>query len=177
MKLYICQTVDGYIASSDGSINFLDEFNEFIADSPEERIKNTYTNFLDGIENVVEGYTTYKQIDEMGYGSQFKDYNHYVVTKSHLDNSDENVTKFIDFDMLEDLKLEANTTFLVGGSKVITEALNRKLVTTIIITGLPKFLGSGIKLFEHINSNPHLEIIDIFNDSNFYQIEYKVTYK
>ncbi len=176
MKLYICQSLDGYIAKDGGSIEFLDQFNDLIANSSEERIANTYTNFLNGIKNVVEGYTTYKQIDSMGYGDQFKDYNHYVVTKSHLDQNDPNVTKFIDFDMLEDMKLNCDDTFLVGGSKVIKEALNRKLVSTIIITGLPLLLGSGIKLFDEVESNPNLEIVDLFNDNKFYQIEYKVTY-
>ncbi len=176
MKLYICQTLDGYIAREDGSIDFLDQFNDLIMNSNNLKIKNTYSNFLDGIENVVEGYTTYSQIDEMGYGDQFKQYNHYVVTKSHLDKLDENVTKFVDFDMLEDLQLNDETTFLVGGSSVIHEALKRKLVSTIIITGLPMMLGSGIKLFDNVNDNINLEIISLFNDNKFYQIEYKVTY-
>ncbi len=176
MKLYICQTLDGYIAREDGSIDYLDQFNDLIMNSNNSKIKNTYTDFLQPIENVVEGYTTYEQIDKMGYGNQFKQYNHYVVTKSHLDKSDENVTKFVDFDMLEELQLNDETTFLVGGSAIIREALKRKLVSTIIITGLPIMLGSGINLFDNVQADVNLEIVELFNDNKFYQIEYKVTY-
>ncbi len=176
MKLYICQSLDGYIAKSDGSIDFLEQFNDLIANSPNERIANTYQDFMSNISNIVEGYTTYKQIDEMGYGAQYSQYNHYVITNHHQHQIDDNVTAFIDFDQLERLNLEADTTFLVGGSKIITEALNRNLVTEIIITGLPIMLGSGIKLFEGIKSNPKLAISDITNDQNFYQVTYQVKY-
>lgn len=176
MKLYICQTLDGYIARPDGSIDFLQQFDELILSSSNPRIVNTYKDFMDGIENIVEGYTTFHQLEEMGYSTQYKPYNHYVVTRKHLGETNENVTDFVDFDQLESLNLEDDKTFLVGGSKIITEALNRKLVSTIIITQLPIFLGNGIKLFDNISVNPSLELVDIFNDNKFYQVEYKLTY-
>ncbi len=176
MKLYICQTLDGYIARPDGSIDFLDQFNEEIPKSPNELIANSYANFMKDITNVVEGYTTFNQLKAIGYVDHYAKFNHYVITNAHKDETNQHVTSFIDFDKLESLNLDDNATFLVGGSHVITEALNRKLVTSIIITQLPIFIGSGIKLFDNITVNPHIEIAELFNDNRFYQVEYKVTY-
>ncbi len=176
MKLYICQTLDGFIAREDGQIDFLDQFNEMIVNSANDQIANSYQLFMDEITNVVEGYTTYKQIKDMGFSVHYRDYNHYVITNAHKSATDEDVTAFIDFDQLEQLKLKSNSTFLVGGSKIITEALNRKLVSEIIITGLPIFLGTGIRLFDNIAVNPQLKIKDLISDDNFYQITYTVDY-
>ncbi len=176
MILYICQTLDGYIARPDGSIDFLDQFNEEIPQSANQSIANSYANFMTNITTVVEGYTTFNQLKEMGYVDHYGEFKHYVITNAHQDETNQHVTDFIDFDQLETLDLDNETTFLVGGSKIITEALNRKLVSKIIITQLPIFIGSGIKLFDCITVNPHLEISELFNDNRFYQVEYKVTY-
>lgn len=176
MKLYICQTLDGFIAKDDGGIDFLDQFNDLILNSQNQKIKNSYPNFIENIDTVVEGYTTYEQIKKMGYGEQYRDFNHYVITNSHQQMVDENVTKFVDFNQLEALKLNNESTFLVGGRQIIKEAFNRKLVSTIIITQLPIFLGQGIKLFDGINVDVDLELTDLFHDNKFYQVEYQVNY-
>lgn len=176
MKLYICQTLDGYIARKDGSIDFLSQFDDELLSSPDDQLVNTYQNFMDGIENIVEGYKTFDQLREIGYVDQYSAYNHYVVTNAHRGEVSEHVTEFVDFDRLEQLELDDDKTFLVGGSKIITEAFKRQLVSTVIITQLPIFLGEGINLFDKIESNPRMEIVDMFNDTRFYQVEYKVTY-
>ncbi|WOO87101.1 hypothetical protein RZE82_08285 [Mollicutes bacterium LVI A0039] len=176
MRLYICQTLDGFIAREDGSIDFLSEIEADVINSANDKIVNTYTNFMGDIENVVEGYATYKQIFDMGYQDQYANYNHYVITNSHKDVVDPSVTAFIDFDQLQALDLDSSKTFLVGGSKIIREAFSRKLITEVIITQLPILLGSGIKLFDRIDGAPHLEILDIFNDNRIYQVTYAVKY-
>lgn len=177
MILYICQTLDGFIAKPDGSIDFLDQFNDLIANSNNDDIKNTYTNFMADIENVVEGYTTYKQLETMGYGDAYKGYNHYVLTNKHRDEKNDHVTRFVSFEELKELDLNSDSTFLVGGSKVITEAFRQKLVTKLIITQLPIFLGAGIKLFDNVTSEVDMTITNIISDENFYQVEYKIEYK
>lgn len=176
MKLYICQTIDGFIAKADRSFDFLDQFNEMIANSPNQLITDSYQLFMNDKVNVVEGYTTFKQLEEQGYVEHYSKYNHYVITNKHQQETSPHVTAFIDFDQLEALNLDPQQTFLVGGSQIITEALNRKLVTEIIITGLPIFLGSGIRLFDNIVVNPKLVIKDLISDDNFYQITYAVDY-
>ncbi len=176
MKLYICQTLDGFIAKEDKSFDFLDQFNDMIANSPNPQIANSYELFMNDKTNVVEGYTTYNQLKELGYVEHYSKYNHYVMTQNHLEETSPHVTDFLTFDQLEALDLDPEKTFLVGGSQIITEALNRKLVTEIIITGLPIFLGSGVRLFDNIKVEPQLVIKDLISDDNFYQITYSVSY-
>lgn len=176
LKLYICQTLDGFIANTDTTIDFLDQFNDEIIKSPNPKIANSYQDFISNIENVVQGYTTYDQLNKLGYGDHYSSYNHYVLTRNHREANDPNVTSFVNFEMLEALELDDSVTFLVGGSQTIAEAFKRQLISTIIITQLPIFLGSGIRLFENIEVNPHLEIIDIQRDNRFFQVEYQVKY-
>ncbi len=176
MKLYICQTIDGFIAENDGSIEFLNKYNELIANSPNEKIKKSYDNFMNDITSVVEGYKTFKQIEDMGYGDFYNNYNHYVLTKNHKNELSKNNAECITFDELINLNLENDKTFLIGGSQIIAEAISRKLISKIIIVTLPHFLGSGIKLFDNINTNATLKVTDCFNDNYFTQIEYDVMY-
>ncbi len=177
MKLYICETMDGFIAKPDGNIDFLDPFNEEIITSSNPAIASTYTDFIKPIKNIIQGYTTYKQMDDAGYGDFYASYNNYVITNQHQHLKDDNVTDFINFEQLAGLNLKDQETFLIGGSKVITESFKRQLVTEIIVFRLPIFLGSGIPLFDKIPTNVEVSIEEIIHDERFSQTHYLVNYQ
>ncbi len=174
MKLYICETMDGYIARPDGSIDFLDEINSLVESSPNEEIRNTYNIFIQDIKNVVEGFNTYLQVSEMGFADAYAKYNHYVITNEHRDYKDKNVTKFINFDELVELNLKNEETFLVGGSQIIKEAFKRELISELIIFKLPIFIGAGIPLFKGIEDIDGLEVKAVIHDGKFVQTHYIV---
>lgn len=177
MILYICQTMDGFIATEDGAIDFLEQFNEQIANSENPQIANSYPNFMQGITNVVEGYKTYQQVSDMGYGAAYRDFNHYVLTRNKQEQVDENVTAFLDLDQLAELSLKSEGTFLIGGAQIISEAFKRQMINQLIIFNLPYYLGQGITLFNNIEQNFKLKIKEIASDQSFYQVHYLVEYK
>ncbi len=177
MKLYICETMDGYIARENGSFDFLDEYNELIPKSPNEQIAKTYEIFMQDIKNVVQGYTTYKQLDEIGFGDHYGQFNHYVLTNKHHDLVDPNVTAFVSLEELKALHLNGEETFLVGGSKVIQSCFKEQLITEMIIFKIPMFLTKGIKLFDQIDADVDLSIKEVIHDEKYMQVHYLVNYK
>lgn len=177
IKLYICQTLDGFIAKEDLSFDFLENVNKEITNSSNPKIANTYADFLKGIDTVVQGFTTYKSISDAGYPNSYHEYDNYVVTKNNLDFIDETVTKFITLDDLVKKDFTNKIVFLVGGSKIIHEFMNLKLVDEIIVFNLPYFLNKGIRLFDNIDQVPEFELLEIINDNKYFQYHYKLNWQ
>ena len=60
--LYIAQSLDGYIATKDGDVAWLDKFN---ADAD-----YGFNEFIQGIDTVVQGNTTYQQFKDKHIGKK-----------------------------------------------------------------------------------------------------------
>lgn len=94
MSKVICNlaiSLDGFIAKLDGNVDFLG--NEFT----EEQAKSFQT-FLDDIDVIVMGRTSYERMMDLG-GNTFKDKKVYVLTSKEYTNQD-NVL-FIDADVID----------------------------------------------------------------------------
>ena len=140
--LFIASSLDGYIARQNGDIDWLFTDQNY-----------GYTNFLDSIDTVFMGRKTYEQVLTFGeYPYQEK--NSYVFTKN-LDfsaNSDvEVVTELETF--VNNLKLlDGKNIWLVGGSLLIRDFLNKNFVNEVILSVHPIILGEGIPLFANPNT-------------------------
>jgi dihydrofolate reductase len=158
LVLYIAQSLDGYIARKNGSIDWLHQFND---DSTTVR----YEAFLDSVDAIIMGYSSYKQvteelaIDEWPYSNKKV----YVVTHRELDNPygvtyiKENLEEFI-----RDLKIkEEKNIWLVGGSSIIGQCMSYDLIDRYIITLIPTILGEGIPLFTNTNKTTQLKQIAV----------------
>jgi len=62
ITLYIATSVDGYIADEDGSVTWLEEFEESASD---DDIEN-YTTFYESVDCLVMGARTYEQVLTFG---------------------------------------------------------------------------------------------------------------
>lgn len=174
IKLYICQTIDGFICDQDFKVDFLEQFNETILESKNDLIKNTYINFLKDIDTVIQGFRTYKSIKDLGYENAYREFENYVVTRNNLGYKDDTVTKFISLEELVKINFVTKNVFLVGGAQIIKEFLNLKMIDEIIIFNLPYFLGHGVRLFDHIDAKPNFELVEVISDVQFYQVHYKL---
>ncbi len=140
--LFIASSLDGYIARPNGDIDWL--FTDQNYD---------YTKFLDSIDTVLMGRKTYEQVLKLGeYPYQEK--KSYVFTKN-LDfqaTSDvEVVTELESF--VNNLRLlNGKNIWLVGGSMLIRDFLNKNLVNEVILSVHPIILGEGIPLFANPNT-------------------------
>ena len=133
--LYIAMSLDGFIASKDGSVGFLDPYNDKMPELG-------FNEFYSKIDSVIMGNTTFKQ-----YGADFyKAKQIYVFSKTSKDK-EENVT-FVNEDVKEFANKLKGNVWMIGGSSIFNEFLKHNLIDEFIITIIPVLLGEGIPLFK-----------------------------
>lgn len=137
--LYIAMSLDGFIATDDSSVKWLDNFNSSGEDMG-------YDEFIIPIDIVIMGDTTYQQILGFDWGYPYKNQKGYVFSNKRTGN-DGNVT-FVSGDIKELVeKLEGNI-WLVGGANIVNQFVKSNLIDEFIIFTMPVLLGEGIRLFE-----------------------------
>lgn len=155
-------TLDGFIASKDGSVGWLDKYSASKEDYG-------YKAFLDSISTVIMGNTTYKQI--LGFGEfPYKDKECYVFSRNSKEK-DKNVS-FVSGDIKKFAEKLDGNIWMLGGAGIFNEFLKHNLVDEFIITVMPELIGGGILLFKENNKN--LELLDTKSFTNgVVQLQYK----
>lgn len=138
VKLFIASSLDGYIARTDGSVDWLFTDNDY-----------GYNNFYESVGVIIMGRKTYEQVLTFGdYPYQGKQ--SIVLSHSNAGQSDTHV-RFLAGNVLEVIeelrRLLDQDIWLVGGAEVVREFMAAQLVDEIILSIVPIVLGSGIPLF------------------------------
>jgi len=149
--VYIAQSLDGYISTKDGSVAWLDRFNT--------DADYGFSKFIQGIDTVVQGNTTYQQ-----FKSNYAGKNNYVFSEKADSLSEKGVVfvkgsikKFIN--SLD--KGSHKNIWLVGGSNLLSGFLNERIVNELIIFIMPIILKEGIPLFSNIETSPQISLKSI----------------
>lgn len=142
--LYIATTLDGYIASLDGSIEWLISF--------ETNGDNGYTKFYRTVDALIMGSTTYEQI--VGFGDWvYSGKLTYVLTSRNL-TSDRSDVVFIKGGIEAVLQALQHKNYgriwVVGGGKVASSFMAQELIDEFILTVMPIILGKGISLYQSV---------------------------
>ena len=176
VKLYSASSLDSYIASENGSIDWL--FND--ADYG-------YTKFYDSIDTILVGRKTYDQsltFEEYPY----KGKKVYVFTRNAEVEKEKKKKKkkihdieYIDDDIPDFVRrlvqqpVGNNDIWLLGGGEIVSILLNADLVDEIILSIHPIILGKGIPLFSNINKRVNLLLLEsIPFDSGLVQLCYRI---
>lgn len=149
--LYIAQSVDGFIASPDGSIDWLNDFNEVIADSTD----NSYTEFLATIDVIIMGRKCYDQILTFG-DWPYVGKKCFVFTSGELTKPAGNVDVTRaegDVKTFVSRACEGKRVWLLGGAGFAKAFVEKNLVDEYIISTIPIIIGSGIRLFPDSKAN------------------------
>ncbi|MBD2510976.1 dihydrofolate reductase family protein [Nostoc sp. ATCC 53789] len=155
VTLYIAASLDGYIARSDGGIDWLS-----ILDIEGEDYG--YAAFYESIDAIVLGSNTYEVglgFDEWPYPGKKS----FVFTKRHLQSDREDVVFVSDTVKNALANIEAQgfkNIWLVGGGALINSFLQHSLIDEYIISTIPTILGSGIQLFPPPTPEEKLELIN-----------------
>lgn len=149
VSLYIASSIDGYIASEEGSVDFLDSIDH-------EGEDYGFTEFYENIDAVAMGRKTYDfclSVDQWPYAGKQS----YVFTNSNL-KTDRNDIKFLSGDVKEVSNKISDAGFkniwLVGGGKLNAQFISHSLIDKIILTIIPVVLGKGIPLFGESDFDP-----------------------
>lgn len=169
--LYIAASLDGYIAETDGSIDFLGGGIELVEED------TSYQELMEKIDTVIMGRTTYDQVvnelapDNYPYEEQIS----YIIT-SHPEKNNEKLihTSQSPVELVEKLKKEqGEAIWIVGGGSIIAPLVAANLIDTYIITTIPTILGKGIPLFREFNGPINVKVADMYIKNGMVYTTYK----
>lgn len=137
VKLFIATSLDGYIASPDGSFDWLFHDADY-----------GYDKFMDTIDTVVMGRKTYEtslDFEEFPY----EGLDTYVFSRAPAVERDAHATYIKDpAAFIKELTAKkGKDIWLVGGGEIATLFLEHGLVDQVVMSIHPLVLGGGIPLF------------------------------
>lgn len=146
--VYIATSLDGFIATSDGGVDWLSEI-----PNPENDDFG-FAEFMSGIDALVMGRKTFEKV--LTFDSWPYDKPVYVLSRSRvnipkeLENKVETITgnpkKVVD-----QLKELGHQNLYIDGGTTIQGFLEEDLIDEMIITRIPVLLGDGIPLFSKLS--------------------------
>lgn len=142
IRLYIASSLDGYIARSDGSIDWLDKMQDGDEDYG-------YGAFLQTVDTTLMGHNTYDFILKLGEEFPYPDKTNYVFTRQQRETKP--YVQFVTQDPGEFVaglrQMPGGDIWLVGGGQLNGALLRAGAVDEIILSLVPVVLGAGIPLF------------------------------
>lgn len=165
---YIAQSLDGYIADTEETLDWLLDV-EMDGDAG-------YGEFIEKVDTILLGRRTYDWVvDRVTEEFPYADQHSYVFT-SHPKENESNIT-FTSEDPAAVVKTlqqqEGGTIWPVGGSLLIESLLNEDLVDEFIISIAPVTLGKGIPLFQEAQRRFDFTLEKVEKDGQIAQLYYK----
>ena len=151
LTLYIATSLDGKIARTDDSIDWLPD--------PAEGDYG-FQEFYDSIDTVVMGYKTYDVSLKLG-DWYYKDKSCYIFSRDSTKNvipEAQLITEHpVDF-VRQLQKKPGKDIWLIGGGEINTLMHDAGLIDSYIIAYIPLILGKGIELFPGIQKQVDLKL-------------------
>lgn len=168
--MYIATSLDGYIATPDGGVEWLSKF-----ESGDEDYG--YAEFFDGIDALVMGSKSYEQVLTFG-AWPYAGKTSFVFTKRDLSSERVDV-HFLSGKPADELRSIAAQGFeavwLMGGAALIASFRQAGLIDEYIISTIPVLLGSGIPLFEPSGVKEQVALVSVNEyPSGLVQTRYRV---
>lgn len=149
--LNLAISIDGYIASEDGSFDWIVGDGD---DTLNTDKKWDFGEFLENIDVVVMGKKCYDQ----NFHKDYENKKVYVATSEKLKNYDN--VHFINGDIVkvieEERKNEGKDIFLFGGGSLVDNFIKSDVIDEYIVGIIPTILGKGRPLF--LGNNPKIDL-------------------
>ena len=149
--LNLAISLDGYIASEDGSYDWI------VGDSDKSLdTENTFdfNKFLEDIDIVVMGKNCYDQ----NFHNDYKEKTVYVATSQAIADYDN--IHFVNADIIsviiKEQRKEGKDIFLFGGGILVDAFIKANVIDEYIIGIIPTILGKGRPLF--LGNNPKIDL-------------------
>ena len=174
-SVYIGASVDGYIAKSNGDIDWL-----LRPEYSTAGLKGlTYEQFISTVDAIVLGRHSFEKI--LSFSNWYYEGTPVVVLTSreltipdHLSGK-VRVMSGPPEDIVSQLTSAGKRHLYIDGGVTIQRFLEARLITEITITRIPILLGSGIPLFGSTGSEQTLRLIEATTSENgFVQERYEV---
>ena len=155
--LFIAMSLDGYIADSNGNVDWLNGQNE------KEENMDVYSNFIKDVDTVIMGWNTYHQVVTELSPTEwvYDELTSYVITHRKLSSTNKIIfTEKDPCDVVNDLKQEqGKNIWICGGANIIQQLVENDLIDEYYISVIPTILGSGISLFGSTPKEIELKLV------------------
>lgn len=155
LVLFIATSLDGYIATPEGNLDFLNLVTE-------EDQDYGYQDFIASVDTVILGRKTYDKVLSFGIEFPHADKTTFVITRQSRPGTDQLHFYTGDLETLvQELKAKpGKNIFCDGGAEVIAALLGHRLVDEITVSVIPVLLGSGIRLFTDALPQQSLRLVN-----------------
>ena len=156
VSIFIATSLDGFIARTDGAIDWLNEANSAVPDGED----CGFQSFMDSVDTLIMGRKTFQQVLSFGewpYGST-----PVVVLSRNSISFPPSVPDTVTHsseppeDLLGRLSDEGVAYVYVDGGITIQGFITKGLVDEITVTVIPVILGGGIPLFGSLEKDVSL---------------------
>lgn len=151
--VYIAASVDGYIATPDGGLDWL----KAVEAPPEDY---GYSEFVAGVDTVIMGRKTY---DKVLAFPEFPHAGRRVIVLSRKRKGKDARVEFRSGDLAKlvaRLKEEpGKTIFVDGGAQAVHALLKKGLVDELVLSTVPVLLGDGVPLFKRGRPEERLRLV------------------
>jgi dihydrofolate reductase len=171
--VYIATSLDGFIATTDGGIDWLNDI-----PNPEQSDFG-FVEFMESIDALVMGRNSFEKVLSFGEWPYEKPVFVLSNTMKEIPDDLKGKAEVISVktnmkDLVSDLKERGFDNLYVDGGRVIQSFLKEDLIDEMIITTVPILLGAGIPLFGPLDE--HLKF-DIVHTEQFNNDLVKVHYR
>ena len=175
-SVFIAASLDGFIARSDGSLDWLDNANLLVPAGED----CGYKVFMETIDAIVMGRNTFEKVLSLGIHWPYADKQVIVLSHRPL-NIPENIQHIVSqyagtpeeiVKMLESRNLRL---LYIDGGATIQQFLAAGLISEITLTVIPVLLGTGIRLFGDLKNDITLKLEkNKAYDCGYTQVKYSV---
>jgi dihydrofolate reductase len=143
--LFLAMSLDGYIADRDGGVGWL------VGQDPGADDMVSYDEWIQGIDTVIMGANTYRQITEELSPDKwlYPGLATYVITHDPRETTEEiRFTGEGPCDLVKRLRKEdGKDVWICGGADLAQQLMEADQIDQYYISVIPTILGSGIRLF------------------------------
>lgn len=143
--LFIAVSLDGYLADPAGGVDWLQ------GHGPAEETRDTYADFIQGVDTVIMGWNTYHQIVTELSPEQwvYAGLHTYVVTHRTLPSTAEICFTGEDPCALVDAlrRQPGGDIWICGGAELVRQLMDGGYIDEYYLSVIPTILGGGIRLF------------------------------
>jgi len=151
-QYYVAQSLDGYIAEADGTLDWLLSYDGDAGDDVSQATEGEYGRFFAQVGAVAMGSATYEFILAEGGGWPYQGIPSWVFSSRELAVPEGADVRFADGPVApvhEEMSAEAGerNVWVVGGGNLASQFATEGLLDELIVTVVPVWLGDGMPTF------------------------------
>ena len=189
-SVFIAPSVDGYIATKDGDVTWLESLGSKLSKEDDNselmtHFNNAFPNFIQSVDCMIMGRKLMDVLSSFNLTDEQWPYvDTRVIVLSHsvkqapknLKDKVEMYSGSID-ELMRKLESEGFKNAYIDGGETITQFLELELIDEMTLTLAPILLGSGRPLFHELSKKIYLEDAKATTFPNdFIEVKYRVKY-